>query len=108
MADTPLLLSLARIATAALAGALGALALRAHRHTRRRDLLALGVGASLLAAGYLAEGILVEAAGWSLADATALESVNTLVALTILVASLYVRDARIARLARAPAGGAPP
>ena len=92
MVDTHLILSFARIATAALAGTIAVLGFRAYARTRRRNMLAMACGAGLLAAGYFAEGMLVEVAGWSIHDATVLESVVTLVAAALLVASLYVRS----------------
>lgn len=98
MADTHLLLSFARIATGALAGTIGILAARAYLRTRRRNVLGLALGAGLLAAGYFAEGVLVEIVGWSIHEATVVESVSTLAAAAILVASLYVKDERAARL----------
>ena len=94
MTEAHVILSLARIATAVLAGTIGILGMRAYAVTRRRSILALSIGASLLAAGYLAEGLLVEAAGWSVHDATVLESVTTLVAAAVLVASLYLKESR--------------
>lgn len=108
MADTHLILSLARIATAALAGTIAILGFRAYAQTRRRNILAMASGAALLAAGYFAEGVLVEVAGWTLHQATVLESVTTLLAAALLVASLYMRDiARGPLLSPTPAGGAP-
>lgn len=98
MTDLHVLLSLARLATAALAGTIAVLGLRAYVRARRRSLAALAAGAGLLALGYLAEGVLVEVGGWSVASATVLESVVTLVAVAILVASLYLRDARRGRV----------
>jgi hypothetical protein len=94
MVDTHVLLSIARIATAALAGVISVLGIRAYGRTRRTNILAMGVGAGVLAAGYLAEGLLIELFGWTLHDATVLESVSTLVAATILVSSIYLRGAR--------------
>lgn len=94
MADAHLIISLSRIATAALAGAICVFAGRAYLGTRRRSILALSLGAGLLALGYFAEGLLVELGGWSLHDATILESVTTLAAASTLVASLYLRDVR--------------
>ena len=105
MSEGHLILSFARLATAALAGTIGFLALRAHVRTRRRNLLALGVGACLLASGYLAEGLLVEMAGWSIGDATVLESVTTLAAAAILVMSVYLKDERSLRTRRISASG---
>lgn len=95
MVDTHIVLSLARIATAALAATISILGLRAYAATRRRSLLTMSLGAGLLATGYFAEGLLVEAFGWSIRNATVLESVTTLVAAAILVASLYLKDARV-------------
>lgn len=94
MSESTLLLSLARVMTAGLAAIITLLAARAYRASRRRSLLALAAGAALLAAGYLVEGLLVEWAGWSIARATVLESVTTLVAVAALVASLYLREAK--------------
>lgn len=102
MADLHLVLSVARVATAALASIIGALAARAYLRTKQRSILALSVGACLLAFGYLAEGALVELGGWSVNDASALESVTTLAAVAILVASLYLKDARVAPTPPAP------
>lgn len=97
MVDAHVALSLARIATAALTGTLSLLAARAFLRTGQRNLLALSLGSGLLAVGYLAEGLLVEVVGWSVHDATVLESMSTLAAAAILVASLYVKDARATR-----------
>ena len=108
MADTHVILSLARIATAALAGTIAVLGFRAYAQTRRRHLRAMASGAGLLAAGYFAEGVLVEVAGWSLHHATVLESVTTLLAAALLVASLYMREvAPRPFVPPTPAGGAP-
>lgn len=93
MAEPHFVMSIARIATAALGAIIAGFALRAYVATRRRSLLALGGGAGLLAAGYFLEGVLVEVAGWTIADASVVESVTTLVAAATLVASLYLRDA---------------
>lgn len=105
MADTHLLLSFARVATAALAGTISILGLRAYRRTRQRSIFALSVGAGILAAGYFAEGALVELVGWSVHDATVLESITTLIAVAILVASLYLRDPRDGRVPDRPGSG---
>lgn len=96
MPDPHVILILARIATAGLAAVISVLGLKAYLRTRQRSILALSAGAGLLAAGYFAEGALVEAAGWSIAQATVLESVTTLVAAATLVASLYLKDSRLA------------
>jgi hypothetical protein len=96
MVDSHLVLSLARLATAALAATISVFAARAYLNARRPSILTLAAGAGLLAAGYLAEGLLVEIAGWTLGDATALESIVTLLSIGILVASLYVKEARLA------------
>jgi hypothetical protein len=103
MPDMHLVLSLTRVATAALASTIGILGLRAYLRTHQHSLLALASGAGLLAAGYFAEGLLVEFGGWSVSDATVLESATTLLAITLLVASLYLKDARHA--ATREAGG---
>lgn len=92
MSEASIALSLSRLATAALAGTIGIFAARAYLKLRRRSLLMLALGATILAAGYLVEGLLVEVGGWAIADATVVESVTTLVAATILVGSLYLRD----------------
>ncbi len=96
MDEAHFVLSLARIATAGLAGIIFLIGLRAYLYTRQRSILALTSGAGLLAAGYLAEGLLVEFAGWSVGNATVLESVTTLIAAAVLVASLFLRDLRFA------------
>lgn len=102
MVDTHLILSTARVATAALAGTISLVAARVYVGGRQRSILILAAGTGLLAAGYFVEGLLVELAGWSVADATVLEAVTTLVAAATLVASIYVRDSRPARLRHAP------
>lgn len=109
MTETHIVLSLARLATALLAATIAIVGAKAYLRTRRRSLLTLALGAGLLAAGYFAEGALVEVAGWSLADATVLESVTTLVAAAMLVTSLYLKEVRPAR-ARPDEGalGSPP
>lgn len=71
--------------------------LRAYRVTRRRSLLYFIIGMGVASVGYLIEGVLVELVGWSLPDATLVESVFSLVAFCFLVASLWVRDRRAAR-----------
>lgn len=93
MPDLHLVLSVARIATAGLAALIAVIGLRAYRRSKRRSMLALVVGAVLLASGYLAEGLLVEVMGWSIADASALEAMTTLLAVASLVGSLYLKDA---------------
>lgn len=94
MADAHLLLSFARLMTAALAGTIAVLGFRAYARTRRRTMLMMASGAALLAAGYFVEGLLVELARWSIEDATVLESVFTLIASALLVASVFLTDAR--------------
>lgn len=108
MVDAHVLLSLARILTAALAGTLALRAARTYLRLGQRSILALGMGAGLLAAGYLAEGLLVEIAGWSISDATVLESLTTLAGSALLVASLYLKEARATRTRRIPAAGETP
>lgn len=108
MVDTHVILSFARIATAALAGTISILGFRAYFASRKRSILALGLGAGLLALGYFAEGLLVEVGRWSVHDATVLESIVTLVAAAVLVASLYVRDGAHRRTIATPAPGAGP
>lgn len=107
MADVHVLLSIARVATAALAANISILALRAYFRSRRRSILALSAGAGLLAAGYFAEGLLVELGNWSLHDATVLESVTTLVAVGVLVASLYLKNPPSSRAAESLGKGSP-
>lgn len=101
------LVSAMRILTAVLTGVIAVAAGRAFLATRRRSIFALAAGAALLSVGYLVEGLLVELAQWDLLRATAIESASTLVAMVMLVASLYLRDARrasaVAELAEGPA-----
>lgn len=96
MVDLHVLLSFARVVTAALAGTISMLAFRAYGRARKRSLLALAGGSGVLAGGYLAEGVLVEFAGWTLERASVFEALTTLVGAGILVASLYLRDATLA------------
>lgn len=91
------ILSVARLASALLGTLLFVAALRAYTTTRRRSMLALATGAGVLTAGYLLAGSLVEFLGWAVQDATMLESVFTLVAISLLVASLYLRDSHTVR-----------
>lgn len=97
------LLSVARLASALLGMLLFATATKAYVSKRRRSLLALAAGAGTLTAGYLLAGGLVELFGWSVQEATMIESIFTLLAITLLVASLYLRDAAHATKKRHPA-----
>lgn len=90
--ESHLVLSLARIATAALAGIMALVAVRAYFMFRRRSLLVLATGATAFAGGHLAAGIIVEILGWDLQLANTIEAVVTLIAVILLVASIYVRD----------------
>lgn len=108
MVDAHLVLSFARIMTAALAGTIGLLAARAYVRSRRRSLLTLSIGASLLAAGHLAAGVLVEVGRWSVHDASVLESIVTLAAVVVLVASLYLKEKRSGRARAASVAGDAP
>lgn len=94
MVDTHVLLSFARVLTSLLAGTISFLGFRAYARTRRASLLVMAGGAGLLALGYFLEGVLVEFLGWSLHDATVLESISTLAGATLLVVSLYLREPR--------------
>lgn len=97
------LLSVARLASALLAALLFIAALGAYQRTRRRSLLALALGAGFLGLGYLIAGSLVEILGWSVNDATMVESLFTLFAVALLVASLYLREPVRRRVGR-PSG----
>lgn len=100
------LLSVARLSSALLAALLFIAALGAYRRTRRRSLLALAAGAGVLGLGFLIAGSLVEGMGWTVSDATMIESLFTLVAVTMLVASLYLREPVVRQ--RDPKGGVSP
>lgn len=100
MADAHYVLSLARVATAAFTAVIALLALRAYVRVRRRSVLALGLGTAILSAGYFAEGVLVELAGWELGAASALEAVVTLLAVLVLIWSLYLREPHTERTVR--------
>lgn len=87
-----LLLTSARLASASLAAVVGVVALRAYLGGRRRSILRVALAALMLAFGYFIEGVLVETEVLSLHSANAFEAATTLVALILLVSSLYVRD----------------
>lgn len=95
----PTSLGVIRALTALIVALIVVYGLRAYRITRKRSLLCFIVGMGIASLGYLLEGALVELAGWSLPDATLVESVFSLIAFSFLVASLWIREPRPAAYA---------
>lgn len=100
-------LGLVRTMTAILGGVILIIGLRAYRATRRKSILLFAAGMGSASVGYLLEGVLVQAAGWSLMEASLLESLVSLAAFALLAASLWVRDSTHVKVGREPLGTHP-
>lgn len=95
------LLSSLRAASAGGAALIAVLAFRAYHATKRRVLLTLALASTTLTVGFLAAGLLYQAAG-NLVAATLLEAPFTLGAILLMLGSVFGRDLmhsrRIARV----------
>jgi len=89
-----LLLVLAKTAVLLLGVAIAGLAVLAHRQTRDRSMLYLGVGFTFIAFGSFIEGLLFELLGWNLMTVHIVESGFVLAGLATLAVSLRPRRAQ--------------
>ena len=85
-------LGVARTLTALVGAIILVYGIRAYRATHKTSLLLFAAGMGTASAGYLLEGVLVQVARWDLSTATLIESIFSLVAFSLLAASLWVRD----------------